>query len=429
MFGAASGIAPETEKLADRGYYQGAMNTAEDARRAQQQQQQIADKSAYAQGQNAAQARDSQASALSLQQQAAMGNAPSRAELLSRHQMDQAASAQQSLAAGARGPAALAMAQQQAAGNTARSMSDISANTSAMRADEMAQARNAYIQGATGMRGQDLGAQQMEYNRQAQTDASQRAWAGQGLGIEQQQIGKDQADRNDYWNFYNAASGQAAKTADSNSSVMQGVGSAALGAAMFLSDVRTKENVRGIAPSEMDQYLSAMQPASYNYVAGVGPGGTQVGPASAQALASTQLGKSVVEQRPDGLLAINGPAALKAGMAADSHINDKASRAEAKANAALAALGTVTDGDRKAAITMQAPQYADSTTASLMSLRQQDPATTGIGAITDADRKTASALLSRTAAPMVISAKPAKDDWLAQQLAAINATNNVKGPR
>ena len=52
-------------------------------------------------------------------------------------------------------PAALAMAQQQAAGNTARSMADISANTSAMRADEMARARDAYFGGTSTMRGQD----------------------------------------------------------------------------------------------------------------------------------------------------------------------------------------------------------------------------------------------------------------------------------
>lgn len=417
MFGSANGITPETEKLPDRGYYGNAFGTAEDGRRANEFTGQSADKNAYWHGQAAGQSRESQASALSLQQQAAMGNAPSRAELLSRHQMDQAASGQQSLAAGARGPAALAMAQQQAAGNTARSMSDISANTSAMRADEMARARDAYMAGASGMRGQDMSAQQMEYARQAQADAAQRAWAGQAAQVEGQQVAIDQANRNDYWKYYNAAKGNAAENDKAGTDLMSGVGTAAMGAAMFLSDVRTKENTRPLPDAAMDQYLGAMNPATYNYAAGIGPQGTQVGPASAQALAGTELGKHVVEQRPDGLLAINGPAALKAGMAADSHINDKASRAESKANAALAAL------------TMQAPQYADSTAASLMSLQRQDPAAAGMGGIKESDRKAASSLLSRSAAPTVISAKPVKDDWLSRELASIKATNNVKGPK
>jgi SAM-dependent MidA family methyltransferase len=51
-----------------------------------------------------------QANATNLQQQAAMGLAPSRAEILGRAQADQAAAAQASLAASARGPAALARA-------------------------------------------------------------------------------------------------------------------------------------------------------------------------------------------------------------------------------------------------------------------------------------------------------------------------------
>lgn len=401
LFDSARGITPETEKLADRGYYGRATDTAEDARRVNQQTAQSAGNAAYWQGQNAAGARGEQTSALGLLRRAAEGTAPSRAEMFGRQQMDQAASGQQSLAASARGPAALAMAQQQAAGNTARAQTDITNSSMQMRADEMARARGEYMQGATGIRGQDMGAQQMEYGRQAQADAAQRGWAGQGLGIEQQQIGKDQADRQDYWNFYNAASGNDQRQSQSNSDTMKGIGSAALGAAMFMSDVRTKENVRGINPNAMEEYLATLTPASYQYngVGGTPAASQQVGPASAQAIAGTQVGQSVVEQRPDGLLSISAPGAIKAGMAADAHINDKASRAEAKADAALR---------------MQANQYADPVTAALMGMGPKKADGPG--------------LASLTTAPTVVSAQP-KRDWLMDELARINATNNVKGPR
>lgn len=326
--------------------------------------------------------RQEQGNSLAMLREAAMGKAPSRAELLSRHQMDQAASAQQSLAASARGPAALAMAQQQAAGNTARSMTDISANTSAMRADEMARARDSYYQGAAGMRGQD----------QARVgDASQRE-----LGLANNQLGWGQLDQQGRgqeaqlglaaWNSSNAnrdnamareagiRENKARNDAATAGTVLQTAGTAA---AMF-SDVRAKENVRP-ASNAMEEYLATLDPAVYTYngaVAGA-PSGAQFGPASAQGIASTQIGANVVEQKPNGLLAINGPAAIKAGMSADAHINSKADMANAKADAALQA---------------------------------------------------SRGLASLSAAPTVISAKP-KDDWLGAYLANLNATNNVKGPR
>lgn len=354
------------------------------------------------------QSRGYQDQSLGLLRDAAMGNAPSRAELLSRHQMDQAASAQQSLAASARGPAALAMAQQQAAGNTARSMADISANTSAMRADEMARARDAYFGGTSTMRGQD---------QQRVDAASQRelGYMGNQLGwgqLDQQGRAQDARLGLDAFgaNQSSEAAWNARKKADEErrqakaDGAVKAVGSGIATAAMFASDVRAKENIQPVPSQAMEQYLATLQPASYTYNGAV-PGtlgtGQQVGPASAQNIAATQVGQSVIEQRPDGMLAISAPGAIKAGMAADAHINDKASRAEAKADAALK---------------MQANQHADPMTAALMGM--------GGGKKASAPRS----LASLTAAPTVVTANP-KTDWLAQQLASINATNSVKGPR
>ena len=99
--------------------------------------------------------RNAQIDALELQRQAALGNAPSRAELLARAQGDRAMSAQTSAAASARTPAGIAMAQQQAAANMARQQTDIANNTAGMRADEMANARGAFGGQANALRGSD----------------------------------------------------------------------------------------------------------------------------------------------------------------------------------------------------------------------------------------------------------------------------------
>lgn len=343
-----------------------------------------AERDRYNYNQDTNTSRAEQGNSLGLLRDAAMGNAPSRAELLSRHQMDHAASGQNSLAASARGPAALAMAQQQAAGNTARSMTDISANTSAMRADEMARARDSYMSGAAGMRGQDQARVNDASNRQLGMMGEGRGWGA----LDQQGRQADARLGLDAWGasnqnreaIINRQDGYQRKRAADEAAMVGTINqttASVAGGAMMMSDVRAKENIQPVPAQSMEQYLATLSPASYQYngaIAGA-PAGQQIGPASAQNIASTQVGQNVVEQRPDGMLAINGPAAIKAGMAADSHINDKASRAEAKSDSALRFLASL------------------------------------------------------TAAPTVVSAKPSKDEWLGSYLASIGATNNVKGPR
>lgn len=328
-----------------------------------------ADNERYGYNQDTNASRAEQGNSLGMLRDAAMGKAPSRAELLSRHQMDQAASAQNSLAASARGPAALAMAQQQAAGNTARSMSDISANTSAMRADEMARARDAYMSGASGMRGQDQARANDASNRQLGMMGEGRGWGA----LDQQGRQADARLGLDAWNASNAnretiinrqdayREKQAKEKAAVAGTIMQTAGSVA-GAAM-MSDVRAKENIQPVPSQAMEQYLATLAPASYSYngAAAGAPSGQHIGPASAQNIAATQVGQNVVEQRPDGMLAINAPAAIKAGMSADAHINDKASRAEAKADATATMLASLTRA--------QANPHADATSAALAGVK------------------------------------------------------------
>lgn len=466
-----------------------------------QDQASRADNERYFYNQDVNSSRGQQSNALGLLASAANGNAPSRAEMFGRQQMDQAASGQQSLAASARGPAALAMAQQQAAGNTARAQTDITNSSMQMRADEMARARDAYMSGASGMRGQDQQRVDAAGQRQQGFMNTGLGYAGleaqgrandAGLGLNAWKASND-ARENAMAREYGYVQNQKRNDAATAGTVMQTAGSVA-GAAM-MSDVRTKENVQPVNPHAMEEYLATLQPASYQYngAGGTPQAVTQTGPASAQAIAGTQVGQSVVEQRPDGLLSISAPGAIKAGMAADAHINDKATAANQKADAIIAMLTHA-----------NANPHADATSAALANVKpvaggrydtplgDQDEAAfqkwrkknvasfdsgedydfrgaykagiksdpnshhwpdtfkkpnhetfsdesqyakdaPDLAGHWDGDKyipnpNRAKGLASLTTAPTVVSAQP-KRDWLMEQLASINATNNVRGPR
>jgi hypothetical protein len=133
--------------------------------------------------------RSSQAQALALQQQAAMGNAPSAAQQMMQQGNADAMRNSLAMAGSARGAGAMGSAQYNAQQQNGLMSAQ---NTSAMgtlRAQEMAQARDAYMQGATGMRGQDYGAAGMTggwAQNQADTAMKQRQLDLQGqLGYEQ----------------------------------------------------------------------------------------------------------------------------------------------------------------------------------------------------------------------------------------------------
>lgn len=97
-----------------------------------------------------------QLGALQLHREAAMGLAPSQAAYLMQSGLDRSLANQQSMAAGARGASAIAMAQGNAQANNAALQNQAFTNAAAMRAGEMAQARGAYGDLASGIRGQDL---------------------------------------------------------------------------------------------------------------------------------------------------------------------------------------------------------------------------------------------------------------------------------
>lgn len=119
---------------------------------------------------NAMAARAGQAQAAGLMMNRAMGQTPSIAGMQAQQDMQRAVAAQSSAAAGARGPAAMALAQQNAAANTANAQSAISGQAQVNAANERLQAENAAYGAMSGMRGQDVGAQAQDAN-QAQFQA------------------------------------------------------------------------------------------------------------------------------------------------------------------------------------------------------------------------------------------------------------------
>lgn len=139
---------------------------------------------------NAEFARDAQVDATSLQRQAAYGQAPSRAEILGRQMAGQSLDAQMAGAASARGgPLAQAAAMRSAAGGAGAFQQQSINQLSALRADEMARARDAYFSSASGIRAGDYtGADQAARMAQAQgqMELAQRQLNQQGqMGYEQ----------------------------------------------------------------------------------------------------------------------------------------------------------------------------------------------------------------------------------------------------
>lgn len=114
--------------------------------------------------------RGYQQDAIGMMRDAAMGNRPSVAQMQMQQGLDQAMRQQQSMAASARGPAALAMAQYGAAQNSGAAAQDIAAQTSMLRAQEMANALGQYGQMGTSIRGQD----EQRAMTQAELEARQR---------------------------------------------------------------------------------------------------------------------------------------------------------------------------------------------------------------------------------------------------------------
>jgi hypothetical protein len=221
---------------------------------------------------NAGQARASQQQVSDMMMSRAMGQTPSIAGMQANRQMNQlgrqsaadmqrAGAAQASAAASARGPAALALAQQGAANNTANMQGqigsaaqmagqNISEAAQVNAANERLQAEQAAFGAKSGMRGQDLGAMgqqaqmaqanaQLRAQQRAQNDQFQQGMTQNEMAVRMGQLNAGMNEQGQRSSNENTAStlnaqvaGQNAQTNQANSmAVVGGLSSLAGGAA------------------------------------------------------------------------------------------------------------------------------------------------------------------------------------------------------
>lgn len=219
--------------------------------------------------------QNAQMGALGLDQQAAMGNAPSVAQAQLQQGLAQSQAGAAAQAAGSRGGGAnLAAAQNQAA-NTQAGMAAQANNQSAqLRAQEMATARGQYGDLAS----QGLG-QQMGWNQsQAQL---QQGYEGMNNQIGLAQLGaqgnEQQLNSQNQLGAEQLANQQGAGNADRNAGLISGAAGAVGGAAgavagMFSSDARAKGSIQGESGG---RYMSSPAGAKTNIAgaSGAKPGG------------------------------------------------------------------------------------------------------------------------------------------------------------
>ncbi len=205
---------------------------------------------ANADRQNAALARAQQDQALGLQRDAAMGLTPSVAQQQMQQGLDQAMRGQESQRSSARGAAGVAMADYAAAGNIASAQQQVGVQSSILRAQEMAQARDAYQAGATGMRGMDYSAAQQaagmaqfqteqEMRQRQMNDQRELGMYGAAEGIRGQQMQGNLQQQSAMMNAYLEnqrlyQAREAGEAAQAGQAVQMGIGGAA-GAASALA--------------------------------------------------------------------------------------------------------------------------------------------------------------------------------------------------
>lgn len=222
-------------------------------------------------GANFEQDRASQMQAMGMLQQAAAGNAPSAAQAQLAAANQQNVTNQLGMAAQARG-GTLGAQQRQAAGMGAAGQMATANQVAMMRAEEMAQARNAMAQQANAMAGMSGGMLGQNAGLQAQ-------WGMGGRGMDLQAL---QANR-----------GFGLGVADK----VMGAGAGLAQAGMFFSDERLKTDIKPAEDEALDAVRS-LATVSYRYK------NPEHGPPRtgflAQDLEKTEAGRRVIRETPEG---------------------------------------------------------------------------------------------------------------------------------
>lgn len=234
-----------------------------------------------------------QQQALGLMEQRARGLVPSVAEMQAQRDMGRAVADQSSIAAGARGAAGLALAQQQAAGNSAALTSRISNDAQVNAANERMQAEQAWFGGLSGMRGQDTQSQTVDLQTaqaQAQLNAAQRAQNdsySMGLYGNEQNVRQAQLASHNNRQAHKLGQMGMAMQAQQNKQQQQQqssdrtlgmIGTGVMAVGSMFSDVMAKENVQpligaGMGGGAMGLGASLAQPTASERMGGMLGGG------------------------------------------------------------------------------------------------------------------------------------------------------------
>lgn len=291
----------------------------------------------------AGQARGQQNSALGLLQAAALGQQPSAAQIQMQQGTQQSIQAQMAMANSARGGAQnAALAQRNALMSGAQMQQANVGQTAQLRAGEMATAQQAYMQGASGMRGQDLTQQgtnlqsqgmsenmaiqqgQLQTQQNQMNNAQQLGMYGLSNQSSLGQLGANTANQalNQQNNQYNATANAAA--------INGAIGAA--GSMAMMSDERLKEDVR--PAGDADRFLASLHPATYRYKdpsnepTSSPTGGRYLG-IMAQDVERSPTGSTIVKDTPRGK-ALEGGSLMSALAAGLGRVHERLSAVEGR---------------------------------------------------------------------------------------------------
>ncbi len=194
------------------------------------------------------QTRGSALSMADLMARRARGETPSIAGMVGQQNIGRAIADQTSQAASARGPAALALAQQGAANNTANAVSTINNQTQVNQANERLQAEQAAFGAYSGTSGQDAQRAQaqgaLDASKQQQNDAYQLGMTGFETGVQTAQLGanmnKGAANQAGAANYQSMLQQRKAGQDAATGQMLQAGASTAGMAAMAMSDENAK---------------------------------------------------------------------------------------------------------------------------------------------------------------------------------------------
>lgn len=97
---------------------------------------------------------------------------------------------------------------------------------------------------------------------------------------------------------------------------------AALGPMAAKSDERSKQNIGQPSGGQLEKFMGAMEPSTFQYKDQSYSPGQHLG-VMAQDVDDSQIGAGLIEQQPDGMKAINVPKALGASLASLAHLNER----------------------------------------------------------------------------------------------------------